>query len=425
MKVLQHIVAAGLLFAATAQALEPRTWVLVDGRVVEATLESVQGNLIKLLGNDGKQLQFDRSLVSIGDNEYIKENFPDAKPAMMGMGTTGTAQLPMPGKLARIDQKTFKLAAGTLKTQDITWDVMETPHFKVMYQKPVDPRDCGELAERMWIDAAYVHATFPNKFINGQRMAIFLAPTDTQYEHLGSWYVEMLKKAGDNENATRVGASWPKSAAGTMQLAQDIARENSLLPEAQVFRAYRKGNTGRDELLKGVWQPFWTHCLASDMIDVQAGGVSSFGAKGYYALVTGHAYFKEVSYTGRSETGLLRTQSAAGNDVSTVAALADANKWPSELKKLVRKGEVKATMEAVFGLARENADPKGNVLAYAWARYLQSSLPRLANYNKLIQRVATSNQVPEPDDLARLYGFDSASAMEADFAKYLASPEFH
>lgn len=407
----------------SALALEPRTWVLVDGRVIEGTLENVQGNLTKILLNDGKQVQLDRTFLSIGDNEYIKENFPDAKPPQIGMGSNTTNQVPLPGKLAKIDQKTFKMGAGTFQMSE-TWDIMETTHFKVMYQKPVDPRDCGELAERMWVDAAYIHATFPSKFVNGQKMAIFLAPSDSQYERIGNWYADLLKKSGDVENSARVAASWPQSAAGGMHLTVDIARQYNVFQNAQVFRAYRKTGTNKEEMIKGVWQPFWVHCLSGNMLDIQAGGVSGFGAKGYYAITTGNSYYKEIAYTGKSETSLLRSQSATGRDVSSVGGLADAKNWPSELKKLIRKGEVKPTIEAVFLLTREGTDPKGNALAYAWARYLQNGIPKLGSFNKLVQRISTSNQVPEPDDVAKIYGFDSAALMEADFAKYLASPDF-
>lgn len=423
MNVLRTALAAGLLLTAASHALEPRTWVCVDGRVIEGTLENVQGNLLKILTNDGKQLQLDRSVVSIGDNEYIKENFPDAKPPQIGMGSTNV-QLPMPGKLAKIDQRTFKMAAGTLTMPTDSWEIMETPHFKILYQKPVDPKDCGELAERMWIDAAYVHATLPNKFINGQKMAVFLAPTDSHYERIGEWYADLLRKSGNVEGAAKTSATWKQSAAAGLHLPNDIARQYNVHQHARALRAYRKTGSNKEEMRKGVWQPFWTHCLASDMIDIQAGGVSSFGSKGEFAMLTGHAFYKEVSYTNESETGLLRSQSSSGNDVSSVSGLANARNWPSELKKLIRKGEVKPTFDTMWLLTREVAQPKDNVLAYAWARYLQSTLPRMSNFNKLIQRISTSNQIPEPVDVAKIYGFDSAEALQADFQKYLASPEF-
>ncbi len=418
------LIAAGLLIA-SAYGLDPQTWIVIDGRIVEGELQKVSGNLVTILGKDGKQLQLDKASLSIGNNEYIKEHFPEPKSLLT---STTSTRLPEPAKLAKIDTKTFK-AGGIFHILDETWEVLETPHFKVMFQKPVDPVDTAELAERMWFDAAYVHSTFPSKF-TGVKMAIFLAPTDSHYDRIGKWYADTVAKVGGEQNeavAAKIRSTWPPSASGNMHLIGDIARVQGVMEYARVFRAYRKGKSAaaKPEPIKGVWEPFFVHCLANDMIEVQAGGVPQQGAKGYFALTTGHSYFKEVSLTGKSETGLLRSQSQTGLDVSTVGGLADARTWPVELKKLVRKGEVKATFETLTLLTREGADPKRNVLAYSWARYLEHTHPFLAAYNKLVQQINDTNQVPEPDYFAKFYGFSSGAAMEADFQKWLQSPEFH
>jgi hypothetical protein len=396
----------------------------MDGRVVEAELQKVSGSLVSLLDTTGKQVQVDKSWLSIGDNEYIKEYFPEAK-ASSGFTTSAAVQLPQPAKTAKIDTKTFTLKAGTFSLPTDTYDVMETPHFKVMYQKPVDPRDVGELAERLWLDAAFFHATFPQKF-RKDKMAIFLAPTDSHYDRIGQWYADLYGKAGKAEIAAKIAATWPQSASSGLQLITDVARQNGVIDHARVFRAYRKtaSPSQKPELIRGVWTPFFVHCLAEDMLDVQAGGVSGFGAKGWYAVDKGHAYYKEVFLTGKSETSLLRTQSVTAKDVSSIGGFQDVKNWAAELKKLVRKGDVKPTLENIYLLTLDGADARGNVLAYAWARYLQSSLPKLAAFNKLIERVSASNQMPEPPDLAKIYEFADPTAMEADFMKYLLSTDF-
>jgi hypothetical protein len=416
---------AAWLVASTAYSLEPRTWIVLDGRIIEGELQKVSGSLVSILDTTGKQVQLDKSWISIGDNEYIKENFPDAKAAGVGFSSGTAVQLPQPAKTAKLDTKAFKLNAGTFSLPTDSYDIMETPHFKVMYQKPVDPRDTGELAERLWLDAAFFHATFTQKFRNA-KMAIFLAPSDSHYDRIGRWYADLYGSAGRQEIAVKIGATWPLSAAGSMQLTNDIARKYDVVEHARVFRAYRKGSSPgqKSEAIHGVWQPFFVHCLASDMLDIQAGGVSGFGAKGWYAVDTGHSYYKEISLTGKSETSLLRARSVTAQDVGSIGGFQDAKNWASELKKLVRKGTVKPTLENIYLLTLDGSDAKGNVLGYAWSRYLQSSLPKLAAFNKLIQRVSSSHQMPEPEDLAKIYGFDSGAAMEADFMKYLTSADF-
>ena len=418
--------APGLLLAlvtilSTAHALEPRTWVVMDGRTIEGTLVKTVGNAVVILDKDSRQVQLDKTWLSIGDNDYVKEFAPDAK---AGFATTQAIALPVPAKLAKVDQKTFK-KAGTLAIPAATFDILETAHFKIMHMKGAAADDMGELAERMWLDAACFHATFMQKF-RTDKMGIFIAPDDTTYDAIGAWYAELLAKAGSDENANRVRATWPKSAAGAMTLPVEIARDNGLLQHARVFRGYRKTSADgkRTEAIKGVWVPFFVHCLAGDLLDVQAGGVTSFGAKGWFSVSTGHSYYKEIGLTGKSETNLLSSRSISGNDVNTSGGFKDSRNWASELKKLIRKGDVKPTLELLYAMEAASADEKGIALTYGFSRYLQSTLPRLSAYNKLAQRISTSHQMPDPESLAKLYGFDTAAAMEADLLKYLTSAEF-
>ena len=415
----------GLIFAllailATAQALEPRTWIVMDGRTIEGTLVKAVGNAVFILDKDSRQVQLDKSWISIGDNDYVKEFAPEAKG---GFAATQAVQLPMPAKTAKVDPKLFK-KAGNLALPTYSFDILETPHFKIMYAKGAAPSDLGELAERMWLDAAFFHGSFLQKF-TGQKMGIFLAPDDSAYDAIGAWYGQLLGKAGSPEAANQVRFTWPKSAAGNMQLPVETARENGLLQHARVFRAYRSGSDSRHtEAIKGVWVPFYVHCLAGDLLHIQAGGVSSFAARGWFALSAGHGFYKEISLTGKSETNLLSAQSAAGDDVKTTGGFKDAQNWAGELKKLVRKGDMKPTLEAVYAMDPAAADSKDIALAYGFARYLQSSLPKSSSFSKLVQRISTSNQMPDPESLAKIYGFDSAAAMEADLLKYLTSTEF-
>ncbi len=415
---------AAVFAVSTAAALEPRTWIVVDGRVIEATLQSVSGNLATLLDNAGHKIQLDRSFLSIGDNNYIEENFP--APKKSAFTTTQAPQMPQPAKSAKIDPKTFVPGKEAFTLTNHAFEVMETPHFKIMYQKPVNPKDVCELAERLWLDAAYVHGTLPQKFVGGRKMAVFLAPDDQTYDYIGEWYANLLKDAGQVENAARTRATWKQSGSANLYLPREISDKHNVVELGRVFRAYRQGSTpkAKVEMIRGVWTPFFTHCLAGDMLDLQAPGTSAFGAKGFFAITKGHSYFKEVSLTGKSETNLLRTQSATGVDVSTVRGLEDARQWAGELKKWVKKGDVKPTFETLNGLRSDTTDVKGNVLSYAWAHYLQSTLPKLSAFNKLIEQIATSRQVPDPADIAKIYGFSNAAAMEADFLKWLTSSDF-
>jgi hypothetical protein len=425
MKALRTLATAAVLLtlASTVFALEPRTWVSLEGKLIEGELQKVSGSLVTILDKDGKQINIDKSFLSIGDNAYITENFPDAK---AGFNSGPKVVMPMPAKSAKIDTKAFKVTTEQFNLPVGAFDVLETTHFKVMYQKPVDPKDVAELAERMWFDAAYVHEKFPQIFATGDKMAIFMARDDTTYDGIGAWYADSLKKGGNLEGGTKVASTWPQSAGGGMNLPNSVMQEHKVLSNARVFRAYKKGNSSesKPEQLKGVWNPFFVHCLAEDMLSIQAPGVSGFGGKGFYALTTGHAYYKEVSYTGKSETGMLNARSESGNDVGTTRGFNDAHQWATEVKKAVRKGDMKATFETLNNMSGDGASPKNFALAYAWAKYLEASIPKLTAFSETVQRISSSRQMPDQEDFSKMYGFKSSAEMEADFQKWIQSPEF-
>jgi hypothetical protein len=42
----------------------------------------------------------------------------------------------------------------------------------------------------------------------------------------------------------------------------------------------------------------------------------------------------------------------------------------------------------------------------------------------MIRRVESNNTIPEPEELAKIYDFDSVEKMEADWIEYIKSKEF-
>ena len=275
----------------TASALEMRTWLSIDGRMIEAELLRQLGNDVELRDKDGRVLKVAKSSLSFGDLDYIEENAPADKSAKV-LGSTGPKpKLPNPAKDVKVDTKGFKKEAGEFKINGRTYRVCETPHFKIMYLKPADPMDTAELAERLWIDAAFFHSTFIPKWTD-RKMGIILVNDEEAYGDVGSWYADMLSETKTDESkvqADRVRKTWPLSASGTINMPQAQADEQKILGHLRVFRTYRnlvtvdsngKEISKKKEMVKGLWVPFNTHCLAGDMLDIQAGGTSGSTPEG-------------------------------------------------------------------------------------------------------------------------------------------------
>ncbi len=415
------------VFAQTASAAEARTWISIDGRTMEAELVRRTGAEVELRDLEGRSIRIPLTSLSFGDQDYVNEFAPeDNTRTLAPLGGGPKPKLPNPAKDAKIDTKAFKKDAGKFPVNNHIYSVCETPHFKVLYIKPTDPGDVAELAERLWIDTAFFHSTFAQKW-KDRKMAIMLANDQLAFDYVGTWYADLVKETGNIEAANKIRATWPRAAAGNVNLPANMADDNGVFRNMRVFRAFEttqssSGNI-RTNVIKGVWVPFRVHCLAADMLGIQAGGISSIGAEGEFAIFQGHAYYKEILLTGKSGTSLLRAV-GTNNDVSDVGGFKDVRSWATELKRLVRKGDIKLDLKSLFGHNTESAKIETTVLAYSFARFLQNSQESLASFNKLCERISTSNQIPEPSDIAKFYGYEDAAALEKAWSDYIMGAEF-
>ena len=416
----QFLPAALISLTASLTALEMRTWTSADGRTLQAEFLSFDGTTVTVKDATGRRMSFDKAKLSQGDLDYIKEYAPATGTTL---GATRPSKVSNPAKDAKIDSSQFK-PAGQFEIPQAKFEVLETPHFKIMHSPKAKPNEIAELAERLWLDTAFFHPTFAQKFTQ-RKQAVFLVDEETIYLAVGQWFAGLLNEIGQGDAAAQVAKTWAQSAAGSIQLPADIADKNGVLPTARVFRTYEPTgdpDNKRAEKVKGVWVPFRVHCLSSDLLDVQTGSVSGFGSNGYFALATGYAYFKEVSLTGKSETSLLSSQSV--EDAKATGGFTGADAWPEELKKQIRRKDITPKFETLTSLTAQNTNPAKNVLAYSFLHFLHSAPERTAGWAKLVERISTSNQVPEPEDLAKLLGFESAAAMEKAWTEYLSSSSF-
>lgn len=412
----------------SASALEMRTWLKIDGTMFEAEFLRQLGTDVEIRDKDGRVQKIPKTQLSFGDLDYIAENAPpDKTTKTLGGGNAPKPKLPNPAREVKMDTRVFKKEAGDFKINDRTYRVCETPHFKVMYMRPSDPMDIGELAERLWVDTAFFHSTFIPKWTD-RKMGIILVNDDEAYEDVGSWYADMIAEAGTDQakdTAERIRKTWPQSAAGTVNMPQAQADEQKVFSHLRVFRAFRVTTQGgKPQPIKGVWVPFNTHCLAGDMLGIQAGGGGGVSPEGSFALFTGHSYYKEIQLNGRSETSRLYTE-GTGKDVGSAGGFKSDKDWAGELKKMIKKGgEWTPNLDQLFKVQNNGARQADNVFAYAFARFLQSTPERLSAFNKVCQKVDTANQVPDIEEIAKIYGYENGEAFKKAWVAWMDSSDF-
>ena len=413
-KLTRGLLAVAGLAVSMAQAAEMRTWMSRKGGTLEAELGSLAGDQVTLVGKDGKEIKLKVEDLSLADRQHLVE-FGGANASIITSGEPG-----FPEKEARIDPATIKKLPNKLKLGEVSlleFEVVESPHFLVASAGKIRGHDTAETAERLWHGMAFQHMNF-RKDWGDKRMLILLVDDRKVYKALGEWYVEFLSNASEHEAAQRTKNIWDKAGSNRISLPEDTLKQHNLLQGAILFNI-----TDVSKFAKPL-SSFPTHSIAGALLNKQMSGVSSFGAEGYFAIVTGHAYFKEISLTKKSETQLLDVSGTGNDEISSKAGFKDGTSWAKTLRPLVRKGKVKAELEPMLKWTGTDLTPERLVLIYAFVYYMESDAKRLCAFAKMIRRVESSNQIPPPAEIAKIFGFDSVAEFDADWKKFIVEGPF-
>lgn len=403
--------AGGLPHVAASDA---RIWTSRKGTTLEAELLKVDPVNATLVTKDAKQIVLKVEDLSLADRQYLVE-YGGADPSVLVSGDMGA-----PEKQVRIDSSTFKkLKDQKLKLGDdsrLAFELLETEHFLIGTAGGVRPNGVAETAERLWHGMAFQHMNFRRDW-EGNRMVILLVEDRDAYTALGNWWTNQIKDNGRDEEAGKVAASWPQTGSSSIQLPEEVRSERSLLPSAIVF------NVKEDSMFRKAMGPFQIHVISGALLAKQMGGVSSYGAEGYFAMYQGHAFYKEISLAGKSETQLLQVK-GTDNEIGSKKGFEDGTSWARELRSLMRKGDIKAEVEPMFKWTMDELTPERLVLIYSFAYYMQSTAQRANSFAAMIRRIESSNQIPAPIEIAKLFGFETVDALEADWTSFIKEGNF-
>jgi hypothetical protein len=370
--------------------------------------------MVSLINRDSKEIKLSIEDLSLADRQHLVE-FGGAPETIITSGKPGLVE-----KEVRIDTSSFKRLDTKLKFPNGPSDgieLFETPHFLVATAGKIRPQGVAETAERIWHGMAFQHMNFRRDWEN-KRMLILLLEDQKVYQDVGKWYAERAADAGEMDAAMEIKNTWNESGSNAISLTDEMAAEHHIFPSALIFQVKE------DSQFRKSLSPFIVHSLAGRLLAEQLGGVSSFGDEGYFAIITGHAYFKEISLGGKSETVLLAVEGTLKDEISSKSGFDDGSSWARSLRTLVRSGKVPVELAPMLKWKAEELTPERLVLIYSFAYYMQSDLKRLADFAKLVRRVESSNQIPDPEEIARIFGFDSAEKLEADWAEFIKSGSF-
>jgi hypothetical protein len=390
----------------TAPAFESRLWITAEGQLIEGTLTRSVGDLVEVEGKERRITRLSRATLGPADAEYLDANAPQEKKPL----SAGAAKIPNPAKIAKVDRSQFKVA-GELKIAVEPLQVCDTPHFRILFKDPSEPLDLAELAERIWLDAAFFYAGFREKW-HDRKMAIIMVNDDRSLKEFITW-------ARDNNYDNGFDRTSPYGTGGFIHadgLDAGLFSYVRLIPGCSAGRI--------PQPLKGVWRSFWVNMLATDMLRIHTGNGTPATPEGRMALIAGTAYQREILFTGRAETMML-SLAGDGKNLTPVQNFTP-KPWAAEMKSLMKKKDSGWTpkLEALFKARENEAGSRDVAFAWAFARFQQSTPARLLAFSNLCRKTDEAQSVPELAEIAQLYGFASASAMEKAWIEWMNSTEF-
>ncbi len=405
---------ASLLIPAL-HAADTRIWTSRKGSTIEAELLRFDETTAILLAAGNKQIPLPMADLSIADRQWLVEN-SGADPKILVAGEVGE-----PEKQVKIDSSTFKklkeknLLFGTESESD--YDLLETEHFLIASAGDVRAPAMAETAERMWHGMAFQHMNFRRDWAD-KKMLIFVIEKPAVYAALGKWYIAYLKEKGEGEVAGKVSASWDRVSGTSINLPEEMAEKHNVFPDARVFQV-KDGS-----LFKRPMGSFMVHCMANTLLDRQMGNISSYGVEGLFAVTTGHSYYKEISLTGKSETQMISVEGSDNDLIKEKKGFDEGASWARTLRSLVKKGDIKCEVAPMFGWKLDTLKPEQLALMYSFSAYMESTPARLACFAAMVRRIESSKQIPVPEEIAKIFGFETVAALEADWKLFITEGKF-
>ena len=413
MKHLLRITTILLTAASLIHAADFRIWTSRQGTSIEAQLLQYKEDSVKVVTKEPKELVLKVMDLSLADRQYLID-YAGAKPDVVLAGTLSIPEhnYRKPKSFVTKLDKQF----GFGDSSSLALDLYETEHFLFAVGKGVRVTGVAETAEACWHGMAFQHFEFRENW--GTTKLLVIIPGDKEtYNELGKMEIAALKSVGQLEIADRIQLTWDKVGANSMGVSTENREEFKLKRRASIF------NVDDTKRFRRKFDSFQTHVLAGDLFGIQVGGVSSISGSGYFALSTGHSYYKEIQLSKKTETNMIASDYEDG--LVTKSGFEDGSGWAKILKKLVKKGELTPNLDSILGIKGANdLTPQNMVMMYSLAYYMQSTQSHISSYAKLIRLINTSDQIPETSEFVKIFGFDSVADFEKAWTEFVVSKDF-
>lgn len=396
----------------SVDAADFRIWTSLKGTSIEAQLVSYNDGNVNLTTKEQKAIKLKVTDLSLADRQHLVAT-ADAQEELLF-----NSELTVPEHKYRKPKDFIKKLEETMSIDysELEFELYETKHFLFACAKGVNPRAIAETAEACWYGMAFQHNEFRENWGTTKSLLILTDSIDL-YKTIGQYAVSQLKDAGRDKQAEDLKESWDPTGSNLLLLPDSIIDKHDVRESARVFRA------NDSKVYRKKFHSFQTHVITKTLLDVQMGGLATVSGNGLFAISNGHAYYKEIQLTKKTETNLISKDYEEG--VGSKSGFKDGTSWAKSLRTLVKKEEVKPDIHQILSIKESNElTPPKLVTIYALSSYFQSNQKRMANYAKLIRLMKSSKKTPKPDEIAEIFGFANAEEFQKDWIDYIKSRDF-
>lgn len=405
-----------LIGSLLVQAADLRVWTSRKGSTIEAQLTGVDGDSAVLLTPEPKEIKIKIADLSLADRQHLVEYADQSDEILTSI------EMGVPEKDVRLDKKQFQRLEEQLtfdKDTELAFDLMESDHFLIATAGKARPNAVAEIAERLWHGMAFQHMNFRRDW-GDKKMVIFLIEDERLYAAMGEWYIPYLKELGQDRAANELEQLWERVSGIGCLLPSDVQERYNVFERARVLRITDSSSND----FKKVFGPFPTHTIASTLLAKQMGGQSDISPNGYFALLTGHAYFKEIQLAGRSGTAMISADDYDGDEIAEARGFQDGTSWAKTLRKLVKKDEVKLDFNQMLSWESGALTPENLVVMYSFAYYMNSNAERVSHLAEMVRRIESNKQVPASVEIAKIFGFETVEELQEDWKAFVVSRDF-
>jgi len=390
------------LCALGAETNSLRSWLTVDGQVSVCQFEKYAKAKVLLKDKDGKSVVIETKNLSVVDRLYLidEQDVPE-KELLEGHKDLVETRIKVPRELLmKKEPVTFPYDGG-----EITFNVIDTPHFKILSEDRLNPSEVGSYLEKLWFYQAYRNPIFESS-LGGLKNTVIISSSKEFIDGLHEWSLPLRgdvsarqrKVHENNKYAGLTGLPMPRD----YTLAEGLVGFSYLVRSDEVDflneEQFRFTAAYANFILR-------THGLSDIFSQLTDQG---------HLFVYGVGFDAEMTFHGEIGSGFSFDGQGAG-------AWGESRQWAKAITKAAKKGAFKYSLSDYHkGDQSLIPNPLFGEYVTAVSMFIRSDMSKELGTARYLKLVKTKGAQTTLEEFVSCYGYKDVAEMETALLAYIA-----